>query len=198
MKSNKEFSEMKKMIKSAVSIILAASLAAVCLCACGGKSKKSSTVSDTTPKAPFITDFPDDFEGDSIVKTAEAEKLTARIWETNYSGHLEVLFKKNGDLLLNLDEVGDRVEVAGKWSINGTTLTVTTYKTYNEDGNLVDSTRVDTYEYADYLNDEVFEGGDQAVAEATKDHKDDPGWYVSDNYLCFGNSVWIPLQTKSE
>lgn len=130
----------------------------------------------------------------SIVKTEEGKKLTAHAWETNYFSHSEVRFEVDGTLKVKINDNNDEdVEVPGKWSIDGTTLTTTIEKMY-EDGNLVEKPSTVTYTYADFMSDAVIDGGDESVAGAKEQYEKGTQWYVSDKYLYFSGSVWIPLR----
>ena len=79
----------------------------------------------------------------------------------------------------------------GKWSIDGTTLTTTIEKQL-ENGELVDKPSTVTYEFSDYMKDEIIDGGDQSIKEAREKYEKGTQWYVSDKYLYFAGSVWIP------
>ena len=60
------------------------------------------------------------------------------------------------------------------------------------DGEVVDGESKVTYLFAGYINDAIFDGGDEAVNKLKEEHKDSVDWYVSDNYLYMNGTVWIP------
>lgn len=130
-------------------------------------------------------------EKENIVNTDEGKKLTAHAWQTNYTGHSEVTFETDGTLKVKTNSTGEEVEVPGKWSIDGTTLTTTIEKQL-ENGELVDKPSTVTYEFSDYMKDEIIDGGDQSIKEAREKYEKGTQWYVSDKYLYFAGSVWIP------
>ena len=160
-----------KILAVGVAAVMAASL----LTACGDDSSESGS-SSSKP---------------SIVKTAEGKKLTAHTWQTNYGGHSEVTFNTDGSLTVAVDEVDGTSEADGTWSLSGAALT-TVIEKHSNDGEVVDGESKVTYKYADYINDKVFDGGDQAVNDLKEKHKDSTDWYVSDDYLYLNGSVWIP------
>ena len=135
-------------------------------------------------------------EKPSIVKTEEGKKLTAKKWQTNYFGHSEVKFSEDGSVVITIENVGDPVDVDGKWSIDGKTLTVETYKNYDDNGDLKDITKKNSYEYADYMSDDIINGGDQKIEEIREKYEKDGEkcWFVSDEYLYFTGSVWYPKE----
>ena len=130
-------------------------------------------------------------EKENVVKTDEGKKLTAHTWQTNYAGHSEVTFDTDGTLTVTVENVDGNSDAEGTWSLNGTTLT-TVIEKHSVDGEVVDGENKVTYKFADYINDEIFNGGDQAVNDLKQKHKGSEDWYVSDNYLYFSGSVWIP------
>ena len=128
-------------------------------------------------------------EKENVVKTDEGKKLTAHTWQTNYTGHSEVSFDTDGTLKVKTDSTGEKVEVPGKWSIDGTTLTTVIEKQL-ENGELVDKESTVTYVYSDYMNDEIIGGGDESLKNAREKYEKGTQWYVSDKYLYFAGSVW--------
>ena len=130
---------------------------------------------------------------ENVVNTDEGKKLTAHAWQTNYTGHSEVTFETDGTLKVKTNSTGEEVEVPGKWSIDGTTLTTTIEKQL-ENGELVDKESTVTYVYSDYMKDKIIDGGDESIKEAREKYEKGTQWYVSDKYLYFAGSVWIPKE----
>ena len=42
------------------------------------------------------------------------------------------------------------------------------------------------------MKDEIIDGGDESIKEAREKYEKGTQWYVSDKYLYFAGSVWIP------
>ena len=118
----------------------------------------------------------------------------ARAWETNYGTHSEVRFETDGTMTVTVDNVGDMVDVPGKWVLKGTTLTATIEKNFDENGDLADKPTKTVYTWADYMTDAIIDDGDQSIADAREKYEKGTEWYVSENYLYFGGSVWVPLK----
>ena len=130
----------------------------------------------------------------STVKTDEGKLLTAHAWETNYGTHSEVRFETDGTMTVTVDNVGDMVDVPGKWVLKGTTLTATIEKNFDQNGDLADKPTKTVYTWADYMTDAIIDDGDQSIADAREKYEKGTEWYVSENYLYFGGSVWVPLK----
>ena len=130
-------------------------------------------------------------EKENVVKTDEGKLLTAHTWQTNYGGHSEVTFDTDGTLEVSTEGLDGTSDADGKWSLDGTTLT-TVIEKHSNDGEVVDGESKVTYLFAGYINDAIFDGGDEAVNKLKEEHKDSVDWYVSDNYLYMNGTVWIP------
>lgn len=132
----------------------------------------------------------------NIVTTEEGKKLTAHAWETNYVTHSEARFETDGTLVVTVDDVGDMVDVPGTWKLDGQTLTTVISKQFDTNGELIEKPNTSIYSYASYMSDSIIDDGDKSIADAREQYEQGTQWYVSDNYLYFAGSVWVPKKNK--